>query len=77
MTKDEESRMINEKLDYYTLQTSDEDFDVEEVQKLVKRLDEFEPILLPWESDEEALEDFWKYCAERGKEEQVIAKMEH
>ena len=40
MTKDEEIRMINEKLDYYMLKASDEESDVEDVLKLIKRLDE-------------------------------------
>lgn len=44
--------MINEKLDYYMLKASDEESDVEDVLKLIKRLDELEPISLPWESDE-------------------------
>ena len=33
--------MINEKLDFYVMEASDEEFDTEEVRKLVKRLDEF------------------------------------
>ena len=36
MTKDEEIRMINEKLDFYVMEASDEEFDTEEVRKLVK-----------------------------------------
>ena len=36
MTKDEEIRMINEKLDFYVMEVSDEEFDTEEVRKLVK-----------------------------------------
>ena len=44
MTKDEEIRMINEKLDFYVMEASDEEFDTEEVRKLVKRLDELDPI---------------------------------
>ena len=52
MTKDEELRMINEKLDFYVMEASDEEFDTEEVRKLVKRLDELDPIPLPWKSDE-------------------------
>ena len=75
MTKDEEIRMINEKLDFYVMQASDEEFDTEEVLKLVKRLDELDPIPLPWESDEEALKDFWDYCEERQREEHIIAEM--
>ena len=75
MTKDEEIRMINEKLDFYVMQASDEEFDTEEVLKLVKRLDELDPIPLPWKSDEEALKDFWDYCEERQREERIIAEM--
>ena len=75
MTKDEEIRMINEKLDFYVMEASDEEFDTEEVRKLVKRLDELDPIPLPWKSDEEALKDFWDYCEERQREERIIADM--
>ena len=75
MTKDEEIRMINEKLDFYVMEVSDEEFDTEEVRKLVKRLDELDPIPLPWKSDEEALKDFWDYCEERQREERIIADM--
>ena len=75
MTKDEEIRMINEKLDFYVMEASDEEFDTEEVRKLVKRLDELDPIPLPWKSDEEALKDFWDYCEERQREERIIAEM--
>ena len=42
--------MINEKLDFYVMEASDEEFDTEEVRKLVKRLDELDPIPLPWKS---------------------------
>ena len=31
MTKEEEIRMINEKLDFYVMEASDEEFDTEEV----------------------------------------------
>ena len=75
MTKEEEIRMINEKLDFYVMEASDEEFDTEEVRKLVKRLDELDPIPLPWKSDEEALKDFWDYCEERQREERIIADM--
>ena len=75
MTKEEEIRMINEKLDFYVMETSDEEFDTEEVRKLVKRLDELDSIPLPWKSDEEALKDFWDYCEERQREERIIADM--
>ena len=65
----------NEKLDFYVMEASDEEFDTEEVRKLVKRLDELDPIPLPWKSDEEALKDFWDYCEERQREERIIAEM--
>ena len=74
MTK-EEIRMINEKLDFYVMEASDEEFNTEEVRKLVKRLDELDPIPLPWKSDEEALKAFWDYCEERQREERIIADM--
>ena len=48
MTKEEEIRMINEKLDFYVMEASDEELDTEEVRKLVKRLDELDPIPLQW-----------------------------
>lgn len=73
--KEEEIRMINEKLDFYVMEASDEEFDTEEVRKLVKRLDELDPIPLPWKLDEEALKDFWDYCEERQREERIIAEM--
>ena len=75
MTKEEEIRMINEKLDFYVMEASDEEFDTEEVRKLVKRLDELDPIPLPWKSDEEALKDFWEYCEERQREERIITEI--
>ena len=75
MTKEEEIRMINEKLDFYVMEASDEEFDTEEVRKLVKQLDGLDPIPLPWKSDEEALKDFWEYCEERQREERIIADM--
>ena len=57
------------------MEASDEEFDTEEVRKLVKRLDELDPIPLPWKSDEEALKDFWDYCEERQREERIIAEI--
>ena len=75
MTKDEEIRMINEKLDFYVMEASDEELDTEEVRKLVKRLDELDSIPLSWKSDEEALKDFWDYCEERQREERIIAEI--
>ena len=43
MSKEEEIEMLKEKLDYYTLVATDEEFDAEEVIKIVKRLEELEP----------------------------------
>lgn len=44
------------------MEASDEEFDTEEVRKLVKRLDELNPIPLPWKSDEEALKDLMMHA---------------
>lgn len=75
MTRDEEIRSIKEKLDYYTMEADDKDFDTEEVQKLLKRWDELESIPLPWKSVDEAQKELWKYFEERQKEERIIEKM--
>ena len=61
MARDEEIRSIKEKLDYYTMGADDEQFDVEEVQKLLHRLDVLELVLMPWKWADKALKDFWKY----------------
>ena len=37
MSKEEEIEMLKEKLDYYTLVATDEEFDAEEVIKIVKK----------------------------------------
>ena len=66
---------FHQSVDFYVMEASDEEFDTEEVRKLVKRLDELDPIPLPWKSDEEALKDFWEYCEERQREERIIADM--
>ena len=59
--------MLKEKLDYYTLVATDEEFDAEEVIKIVKRLEELEPTEAPKKSVDEFLDDFCKYCEETGK----------
>ena len=41
---------------FYVMEASDEEFNTEEVRKLVKRLDELDPIPLPWKSDEGSIE---------------------
>lgn len=75
MERDEEIRSIKEKLDYYTMEADDEQFDAGEVQKLLQRLDVLEPIPLPWKSADEALTDFSRYFDERQGEELIIAEM--
>lgn len=75
MTEKTDIRDSDEKVVEIEMEASDEEFDTEEVRKLVKRLDELDPIPLPWKSDEEALKDFWDYCEERQREERIIAEM--
>ena len=72
MNKEKEIDMLKEKLDYYTLVETDEEFDAEEVIKIVKRLEELEPTEAPEKSVDEFLDDFWKYCEERGREEKIL-----
>lgn len=76
MARDEEIKSIKEKLDYYTMEADDKDFDTEEVQKLLKRWDELESIALTWKSVDEALKDFRKYFDERQREEQIMVGFE-
>ena len=40
MSKNKEIRLLKERLDYYTMQAEDDQFDAEEVIRLLKRLDE-------------------------------------
>ena len=55
MNKEKEIDMLKEKLDYYTLVATDEEFDAEEVIKIVKRLEELEPT----EATEKSVDEFW------------------
>ena len=73
MTKSEEIRLLKERLDYYTMEAEDDQFDAEEVIRLLKRLDELGPLLEPDMSAEESLEAFWEYVKEREREEKIIA----
>lgn len=73
MTKSEEIRLLEERLDYYTMEAEDDQFDAEEVIRLLKRLDELEPLPEPDMSAEESLEAFWEYVKEREREEKIIA----
>ena len=68
MSKEEEIEMLKEKLDYYTLVATDEEFDAEEVIKIVKRLEELEPTEAPEKSVDEFLDDFWNIARnEKGR----------
>lgn len=40
MSKSKEIRLLKERLDYYTMEVEDDQFDAEEVIRLLKRLDE-------------------------------------
>ena len=73
MTKSEEIRLLKERLDYYTMEAEDDQFDAEEVIRLLKRLDELEPLPVPDMSAEESLEAFWEYMKQREREEKIIA----
>lgn len=64
MNKKKEIEMLKEKLDYYTLEASDEEFNADEVIKIVKMLEQLEPKEAPEKSANEFLKDFWKYCEE-------------
>lgn len=66
---------IQKRLDWYTMEASDEEFDADEVQHLLKLLDS----LTPEEekdrlSSDEVVDNFWKYCAEREEEERILAE---
>lgn len=74
--QDKESliREVTKRLDWYTMEASDEEFDADEVQTLLKLLDslkgEEKEVELPVE---EALDSFWKYCEKRQEEERILA----
>lgn len=77
MKQDNESLIqeIQKRLDWYTMEASDEEFDADEVQNLLKLLDG----LTPEEekdrlSSDEVVDNFWKYCAEREEEERILAE---
>lgn len=66
---------IQKRLDWYTMEAPDEEFDADEVQNLLKLLDG----LTPEEekdrlSSDEVVDNFWKYCAEREEEERILAE---
>lgn len=78
MKKQDKESLIQEiqkRLDWYTMEASDEEFDADEVQSLLKLLDS----LTPEEekdrlSSDDVVDNFWKYCAEREEEERILAE---
>lgn len=73
MNKSEEISLLKERLDYYSMEPEDDQFDAEEVIKLLRKLDELEPLPESDMSAEESLEAFWEYVKEREREEKIIA----
>lgn len=64
---------ITKRLDWYTMEASDEEFDADEVQTLLKLLDSLKGEEKEEELPvEEALDNFWKYCEERQEEERIL-----
>lgn len=80
MKKQDKESLIQEiqkRLDWYTMEASDEEFDADEVQSLLKLLDS----LTPEEekdrlSSDVVVDNFWKYCAEREEEERILAEVD-
>ena len=80
MKKQDNESLIQEltkRLDWYMMEASDEEFDAEEVQTLMKLLDSLKTDQEDNIDDElpveEALDDFWKYYAKREEEEKILA----
>lgn len=79
MKKQDNENLIQEltnRLDWYMMEASDEEFDAEQVQALMKLLDslksEEENEMEEELPVEEAVSDFWKYCEEREEEEKRL-----
>ena len=65
---------VTKRLDWYTMEASDEEFDADEVQTLLKLLDSLKGEEKKEELPvEEALDSFWKYCEKRQEEERILA----
>lgn len=77
MKKQDKESLIREgtkRLDWYTMEASDEEFDADEVQTLLKLLDSLKGEEKEEELPvEEALDSFWKYCEKRQEEERILA----
>lgn len=81
MKKQDNESLIQEltsRLDWYMMEASDEEFDAEQVQALMKLLDSLksEEEKIEELPVEEAAEDFWKYCEEREAEERLLRGVE-
>ena len=78
MKKQDKESLIQEiqkRLDWYTMEASDEEFDADEVQSLLKLLDSLTPEAEKDRlSSDEVVDNFWKYCAEREEEERILAE---
>lgn len=77
MKKQDNESLIQEltsRLEWYMMEASDEEFDAEQVQALMKLLDSLksEEEKIEELPVEEAAEDFWKYCEEREAEERML-----
>ena len=76
MKKQDNESLIQEltkRLDWYIMEASDEEFDADEVQTLMKLLDNLKTEEDNVEDElpvEEALDDFWKHCEEREEGEE-------
>lgn len=77
MKKQDKESLIQEvtkRLDWYTMEASDEEFDADEVQTLLKLLDSLKGEEKEEELPvEEALDSFWRYCEKRQEEERILA----
>lgn len=78
MKKQDKESLIQEiqkRLDWYIMEASDEEFDADEVQSLLKLLDSLTPEAEKDRlSSDEVVDNFWKYCAEREEEERILAE---
>ena len=78
MKKQDNESLIQEltkRLDWYIMEASDEEVDADEVQTLMKLLDNLKTEEDNVEDElpvEEALDDFWKHCEEREEEESLL-----
>ena len=78
MKKQDNESLIQEltkRWDWYIMEASDEEFDADEVQTLMKLLDNLKTEEDNVEDElpvEEALDDFWKHCEEREEEERLL-----